>query len=420
MIARTSRRHFLAASLGALTSTRPSAATARAPHILLRSSWQTVNIGDIAHTPGVLTLLERHVPEATVTLWPTRVDSGVHAMLRKRFPRVQMALTTESQQQAMATADFLLHGSGPYLVAAKHVDLWKKTTGKPYGVYGITLSPPIADAAASFASTVELLSGARFVYFRDSRSLALAKEQGCRSPIMEFGPDGAFAVDLANDEAADAFLKSNGLERGKFLCCIPRLRHSPYWKMKKGVAFDAAKHERNEAMKDHDIGPLREAIEEVVSKSEMKVLICPEDSSQVELGRAEIYDRLSSQARARVVWKDRYWLTDEAISTYRLSAGLFGLEMHSPIMCIGNGVPAIVCRFAEQTSKGFMWEDIGLGDWLFDTDDEAQRANISARVLTLAQDPTAARAKAAAARATVEKRQEQTMRQLRRELGLNV
>ena len=26
--------------------------------LLLRSSWQTVNIGDVAHTPGMLTLLE--------------------------------------------------------------------------------------------------------------------------------------------------------------------------------------------------------------------------------------------------------------------------------------------------------------------------------------------------------------------------
>ena len=31
--------------------------------ILLRSSWQTVNIGDIAHTPGMLRLLEQHRPD---------------------------------------------------------------------------------------------------------------------------------------------------------------------------------------------------------------------------------------------------------------------------------------------------------------------------------------------------------------------
>jgi len=30
--------------------------------LLLRSSWQTENIGDIAHTPGMLALLEKHSP----------------------------------------------------------------------------------------------------------------------------------------------------------------------------------------------------------------------------------------------------------------------------------------------------------------------------------------------------------------------
>ena len=38
---------------------------------MLRSSWQTVNIGDIAHTPGVLHLLEKHIPEAEVRLRPS-------------------------------------------------------------------------------------------------------------------------------------------------------------------------------------------------------------------------------------------------------------------------------------------------------------------------------------------------------------
>lgn len=48
---------------------------------------------------------------------------------------------------------------------------------------------------------------------------------------------------------------------------------------------------------------------------------------------------------------DEFWLTDESPSTCVRSAGLSGLEMHAPIMCIGNGVPAIVCRFAEQTTR---------------------------------------------------------------------
>ena len=64
-----------------------------------------------------------------------------------------------------------------------------------------------------------------------------------------------------------AFLKANGLEEGKFLCCIPRLRYTPYWQIhnKPMTAADDKKHARNEAMKEHDHAPLREAIIAVVA-----------------------------------------------------------------------------------------------------------------------------------------------------------
>jgi len=85
------------------------------------------------------------------------------------------------------------------------------------------------------------------------------------------------------------------------------------------------------------------------------------------------------------------------------SAGIFGSEMHSPIMALGNGIPAIVCRFAEQTSKGIMWRDIGLGDWLFDFDDEGDIERVVPTILAFAKDPAAAKAKAATARAFVQR-----------------
>jgi hypothetical protein len=107
------------------------------------------------------------------------------------------------------------------------------------------------------------------------------------------------------------------------------------------------------------------------------------------------------------------------VSTYVRSAGQFGNEMHTPIMCIGHGVPAIVCRFAEQTNKGFMWRDIGLKDWLFTLDDEADVSRVAPTVLAMAKDPAAAKTKAAAARAIVERRQRETMGVLRRTLGLS-
>ena len=107
---------------------------------------------------------------------------------------------------------------------------------------------------------------------------------------------------------------------------------------------------------------------------------------------------------------------DEALSTYRRSAGLFGHEMHSPIMCIGNGIPAIVCRWAEQTSKGLMWRDIGLCDWLFDLDKEDELARVADTVLAMAKDPEGSKAKAAKARDFVMNRFATSMGVLRGEL----
>jgi hypothetical protein len=152
----------------------------------------------------------------------------------------------------------------------------------------------------------------------------------------------------------------------------------------------------------------------VVRETSLKVLVCPEDETQMEVGREMLVDKLPDDVKAKVVWREKYWLTDQAVSTYVRSAGLFGLEMHSPIMCIANGVPAIVCRFVDQTYKGIMWRDIGLGDWLFDTDVEEDVARIVPTVLAMAKDPAAAQAKAARARAFVRQRQSEQMAELRK------
>jgi polysaccharide pyruvyl transferase WcaK-like protein len=392
------------------------------PRILLRSSWQTVNIGDIAHTPGVLSILQKHLPEAVVTLWPSYVDNGVEELLYKEFPGLKIAKPgSEALEHAFRECDFLLHGSGPSIVAEEDIVRWQKETGKPYGIYGITFSRKHSTSVSAtdeeaLKHSVEVLSQARFVFFRDSKSLDLARELGARSPVMEYGPDGAFACDLRDPDKAEAFLEKYGLQEGNYLCCIPRLRYTPYWTIKENVEFDPVKHARNESMKEHDHAPLREAIIEVVRQTDLKILICPEDRTQMAVGKEMLYDRLPCSILDRVAWRPGYWLTGEAISIYVRSAGLFGNEMHSPIMCIGHGVPAVVCRFAEQTSKGFMWEDIGLGDWLFDHDSPGDQARIVPAVLEIAKNPDIARRKAVNAKSFVEKRQKETMEMLGREL----
>ncbi len=409
------RRTFVQTSLATLiTLALRAAEKKRAPRILLRSSWQVVNIGDIAHTPGVLALIEKFIPEAEVMLWASGdLSAEVMAMEHVRFPKLRIvkgSISTAGKAssaelgEAVAGCDFLLHGSGPSFVAHKDVAAFVKHTGKPFGVYGITYG--------GFGTEErELMSQAKFLYFRDSVSLAKAKSDGVSCPVMAFGPDGAFACDLRNDAPATAFLRANGLEDGKFLCCIPRLRNTPYWKIRsKPMDAEAArKHARNEAMKEHDHAPLRAAICAVVRETGLKVLVCPEDMSQMAVGKEMLVDKLPDDVRKRVVWHEHFWLTAEALSTYVRSAGLFGLEMHSPIMCIGNGVPAIVCRFAEQTSKGFMWRDIGLGEWLFDFDNEADLARLTPAVVQMVKDPTGTRAKVAKAQAFVAGCQRETM-----------
>ncbi len=269
---RTFLTHTTAALTGAAFLPNLLAAGKHRPRILLRSSWQTVNIGDIAHTPGVLALLEKYIPEAEVRLWPSSVGDGVEEMLRKRFPKLAI-LEREDFEAAFAECDFFLHGSGPSLVASKDLARWRKETGKPYGIYGITLGGVDVDLRP-------LLNDAKFVFCRDTVSLQTVKDAGVTCPIIEFGPDGAFGVDLRNDEAAAAFLKANNLTEGQYLCCIPRLRNTPYWKIKKGVEFSESKHKRNEEMKEHDHAALRQAIIAVTRETPLKVLVCPEDASR--------------------------------------------------------------------------------------------------------------------------------------------
>ena len=86
-------------------------------------------------------------------------------------------------------------------------------------------------------------------------------------------------------------------------------------------------------------------------------------------------------------------------------------------MAIGHGIPAIVGRWAEQTSKGYMWRDIGLNEWLFDFDRDDELTKFVPTVLALAKDPSAARAKAALARERVNQRQREMVATLRVKIG---
>ena len=410
------RRHFLHTSLAAgLAPLAAIAASGRKPRILLRNGWQSQNIGDIAHYMGMMELLKKHQIDAEIRFWTGNMENGAGDLFKKHFPEVPFfyGRDKESLAKAFEECDFLLHGSSSGFSAWRDVQRWHKETGKPFGVMGISLTNADPDL-------LNTLKQAKFVYFRDGVSAQAATGilEVPKPPAMGWGPDTAFGiVKLRDEERATAYLKANGLEEGKFLCCIPRYRWTPIWTIHKNRPKDEAKHARSEEMKEHDHAPHREAIIRLVREAGVKVLVTHEDQTQIQLGKEVLYDPLPADVKKNVVWRDSFWLTDEALSIYVRSLGLFGNEMHSPIMCIANGIPAVVGRWDEQTNKGFMWRDIGLDEWLFTMDDEARLARLPETVLSFAKDPAAAKAKAERARQIVLAKQKEQFETLRQALG---
>ena len=362
-------------------------------NVLLRGSWQTKNIGDIAHTPGFLALAKRVMPEVKIWLWPCEIDRGVREMLLENYPGLRIVETPEEISEAFKTCELIINGSGP-LVDHDAIDLWTEKTGKPYGFFGIS-----ADGYWDERRR-RIYSGSSFIYCRDTLSLHFLRFQEFECPVIEFGPDASYFLDLAPGTAATDFLRENQLEDGKFICVIPRLRWTPNSFDDKGFYW---RRERKEKVSlghvDLDMKKLREVITHIVRTTDLKVLICPEMTYQVPLGRRYVYDLLPEDVKARTVLRNEYWITDEAMQVYAASHSLISMEMHSPIMYTVLEKPAIYLRQAEDTFKGQMWRDMGLQKWIFELNNTSAET-ITECVDSIINDYPAAVALAAEARRT--------------------
>lgn len=386
-----SRRQALAILAGGLATFAVRGDEKRPRRIVLRSSWQTVNIGDIAHTPGMLALLEVYRPNDAVTLWPNSLSADVEKLLLARFPKLRIAKSAAEKDSALKDCDFFLHGSGPGLVGAKEAALARKA-GKPYGFAGVTLNDD------ELKTHRELLAGAKFVFTRDTDSLKALKAAGIEGPRREFGPDATFALDLRDDAAADKLLKAHDLEAGKFLCAVPRLRWTPYWEIHpERTKPNPERSAVNEAFAERDHAKLREGIVAWVRKTRMKVFLVPEMTYAVVRLKPLLFDPLPADVKPSVAVMDRYWLTAEAASVYAKAAAVASFEMHSPIIAVANGTPAVLLRQPTDTRKGQMWRDVGLTDWIFEIDD-ATGQQIADRILDIGKNLPAARKAAEKAR----------------------
>jgi hypothetical protein len=449
------RRHFLAHAAAAAASAlaAPSVFSAGAkrngpPRILLRSSWQSVNIGDIGHTPGALSLLEKYFPEAEVTLWPGILGHGSRDMLTNAYPRLKIAEgqlkdgkpANEALAKAWETADLYLHGSGSGFPASEHAIAFKKATGKPVGVFGVSTDPiygfgPGRDPEGGTLENLReralklppthlsenlryIMDRAAFFFARDTISRDYLKAQGVKCPIVEFGPDAQLGMPLRDDAKGFSWMKAHGLEEGKFICVVPRLRYTPYYKMRNTARTkdDFVKDAINARTVEPDNRRLRDLITAYVKHTGEKVMVCAEMTYAVELGKEAVVDPLPADIKRNVVWRDTYWLPDEAASIYSKALCVVSVECHSPLIALHQGTPTFYVRQPTDTCKGQMYHDFGAGDWLFEIE-QTSGADLWSKLEQIHRDPSKARARVKTIFAGIERKQRHMVETVRRVAG---
>ncbi len=343
--------------------------------ILLVSGWQDVNIGDIAHTPGLLNVFQTYLPEAKIILWKRSKGTEVGELLKKNFPKVEILYGSVDQDKnvdnpeildALQQADLMVHGSGPLLVGADNLAFWMKNTDKPFGVFGTTLQSP-----SEYHQSI--LKKASFIYTRETLSIEHLKKVGIEGDHIQFAPDATFFMDIKNDSLAGNFMSEKGLEEKKFICVIPRLRYTPYHQFNannNGWTDEKIKEVEtvNAAKKEEDHAKLRAAMIAYVKETGNKILVCPEMTYQVDIMDELLIDPLPEEIKPHVV-KRGYWFPDEAASVYEKALAVLSFECHSPIIAAVNGTPFFYLRQPEDTIKGNMYYDLGFNDWIFEIEE---------------------------------------------------
>ena len=431
------RRQLLTAPLGL--------AAAGPPRILLRSSWQSVNIGDIGHTPGALSLIWRHFPQAEITLWPGQLGHGSRDLLTKSYPRLRIAEgtlgpdnkpTTPALAEAWQQASVYLSGSGSGFPASHHAVAFHQATGKPVGVFGVSTDPisGVGDGLAPEGGTLQqlraqalalpathlkpdlryIIDHAAFFFCRDTISRDYLRAQGVQTPILEFGPDAQLGMPLRDDAQGLAWLRHHGLEANKFICVIPRLRYTPYYQIRNTprTASDEVKDAINHRTTEADHAKLRDMITAYVKHTGNKVVACAEMTYQVKMAKEVLVDPLPPEIQKNVVWRRTYWLPDEAASIYAQAQAVVSVECHSPLIALANGTPAFYARQPTDTCKGQMYRDFGAGDWFFEIE-ETSGEQLWSRLAAIHRDRKKAHAKVKSIMATVDRRQRRMVDVLR-------
>jgi polysaccharide pyruvyl transferase WcaK-like protein len=421
--AMTTRRTFVSAILAALGGSA-IAADGSPKRIVLQSAWDTVNIGDIGHTPGTLHILEQHLPQVQVTVWAMKLDERVTEMLKRRFPKVTFlqgnvlgkSAKDAELQKAVKECDLFIRNSG-----MGQDTTWIKycrLVGKPYGMYGQSYFKTMVSGEKG-AENMDLLNNASFIYTRESRTLKMLQEAEVKAPVLEFAPDGCFGIDVLDDERGLATMKKLGLEDKKFITVLLRT-NTP-----KAPGVDDPRpeklnplHPTSKQVEDDQrrAAGFRELITKWVQATGNKVLIAPETIKEMGHNKRLIFDPLPPEIQKHVVNLEYFWNADEAASIFARAHTVVCHEPHSPIIALANGTP-IIHWFSEfHGLKCWMFEDIGLTDWLLEID-TTPAETVFQTVMTIEKDYPAAQAKVKKAMDFVHQRQADTMKVARKVLG---
>lgn len=371
-----SRRRFIATITAALGGST-FAADGRPKTILLQSAWDTINIGDIGHTPGTLRVLEQHLPEVKVIVWAMKVDERILAMLQRRFPKavfLQGRLDGKSEkdlklQDAVKSCDLFIRNSG----MGQDLSYMKycRQHGRPYGLFGQSFFPTMVQGAGA-EERIELLNAAAFIYTRETKTLKILQEGGVRPPVLEFGPDGCFGIDVRDDERGLATMKKLGLEEKKFITVMIRTNTPKY----PGVDDPRPEklnplHPTPQQVADDErrAAKFRQLVTLWVEKTGHKVLIAPETIKEMGHNKRLIHDPLPPEIQKHVVNLDEFWNADEAASIFARAHTVVCHEPHSPIIALANGTPIIHTYSEFHSPKCWMFKDIDLSEWLLEMDE---------------------------------------------------
>ena len=381
--------------------------------------WGFGNIGDAAITPGLLSLLGHHFPDHRAAVVAEAAHERVRAYLRHDFPQCEVlenglgraydhaiaaakndlggtlpsfdggdvgyvfdtfaqnvveAMKRDNPQfmSVLLNTRLLIYNSGMILVYGEGTlagtDFWGYTVrrslpllvanklGIPYGVYAHSFDSFDGEPGQLYFR--RLLNEAAFVFCRDGDSLEYLRHLDIGPPDTMFVPDSTFSFADRDDRWAEAFMTEHGLKSREFIVVIPRT-----W-LGDGVISSSVGERRSKA----HIAKLRQIIEGWVRKTGMEAVIAVEVGRELPNAKRFLYDALSEDVRRQCTMVEDFWLAEQAAALYRHTRILITMELHSFLLAIPQGTPAIVPTFRESGRKIWMLRDFKLGEHMFDID----------------------------------------------------